>query len=470
MTSLNVAAPAVPLWETAPEGLSSAGQEATELAALAGLHLDPWQSHILDVALRERADGKWAARQVALICPRQNGKGSILEAVEMAALFLWGERLVLHSAHEFKTAHEGFLRVKSLVQQTPDLDRLVRIYHVAAGAEGIELKDGRRLKFVARSKGSARGFSADRLILDEAYRLTDLAMAAMIPTMSAIENPQVWFTSSAPLPIEDSNVLRRLCRTGRRGDPNLAYFEFCADDGADPDDARAVAQANPGYPIWINDDAVATDRMLLTDEDFARERLGLWVDMDDESQQVLPGPAWDACISDESAIDGQASFAIEVAEDRSWAAFAAAGRSTVGEFVHGEVVDYRQGTDWVATRAVELRSKWGGKFAVAKSSPAASLIESLRSAGCEVVEITSEDHARSCGQLYDAVVQGRFRHLNQSHLNVAVRGAQRRDSGEAWVWSRRRSTIDISPLVAVTLAAGLHGLAVIVPEPFALRL
>ena len=59
----------------------------------------------------ERADGKWAAFETALIVPRQNGKGSILEARELAGLFLFGEQLILHSAHEFKTAQEAFRRV-----------------------------------------------------------------------------------------------------------------------------------------------------------------------------------------------------------------------------------------------------------------------------------------------------------------------------------------------------------------------
>ena len=46
--------------------------------------------------------------EVALIVSRQNGKGSILEALELAALFLDDfippRGLILHSAHEFKTA------------------------------------------------------------------------------------------------------------------------------------------------------------------------------------------------------------------------------------------------------------------------------------------------------------------------------------------------------------------------------
>ena len=64
-----------------------------------GLHLDPWQQLVLEGACGERADGKWSAFEVAVISPRQNGKNGILEAREIAGLCLFGEQLILHSAH-----------------------------------------------------------------------------------------------------------------------------------------------------------------------------------------------------------------------------------------------------------------------------------------------------------------------------------------------------------------------------------
>ena len=43
-------------------------------------------------------------------------------------------------------------------------------------------------------------------------------------------------------------------------------------------------------------------------------------------------------------------------------------------------------------------------------------------------------------------------HLGQSELDAAVANADRRNYDDAWLWSRRTSETDISPLVAVTLA------------------
>ena len=78
-----------------PEYSSSTGDEAIELAAMAGLVLDDWQQWILRHSLGETSDGKWAAREVGLMVSRQNGKGALLEARELAGLFILEEELIV---------------------------------------------------------------------------------------------------------------------------------------------------------------------------------------------------------------------------------------------------------------------------------------------------------------------------------------------------------------------------------------
>jgi phage terminase large subunit-like protein len=218
---------------TGPKFSSTAGDEAIHLAAHAGLHLDPWQQLVLRQSLGEDTAGKWAAFEVALLVARQNGKGSCLEARELWGLFLGGEQLIMHSAHLYKTSVEAYRRIKGLIQNTPDLHKRVLRYPAAHGEEGIELKNGARLQFVARTKGSGRGFTGDCVILDEAYNLDDGALTALMPTMSARPNPQIWYTSSAGN--EDSQVLGRVVRRGHRDDPSLCYMDWSIDHELDGD-------------------------------------------------------------------------------------------------------------------------------------------------------------------------------------------------------------------------------------------
>ena len=281
-----------------PPALSLAGAEAVELAASVGLVLDPWQAHVLDRSLGERGDGKWSAFEVGLIVSRQNGKGTILEARELAGLFLFGEELILHSAHEFKTASDAFRRIAATVQDNRQFSRHVKRIRTANGSEMIELKSGQRLRFVARSAGSGRGFSADVVILDEAYELGDKEMEALLPTLSARPNPQVWYASTAGNPY--SVQLGRVRERGLKGnDPSLAFFEWSAGEDDDAADPATWAKANPGLGIRITEEYVRREQASLSPEGFARERLSIgdYPSGDAGSWDVIAEDAWGTAAS-----------------------------------------------------------------------------------------------------------------------------------------------------------------------------
>jgi hypothetical protein len=439
-----------------PPSLSSAGAEAVDLAASAGLHLDPWQAYVLDQSLGERDDGKWAAFEVGLIVSRQNGKGAILEARELAGLFLFGEELLLHSAHEFKTAADAFRRISSLITDTKHLSRQVKRIRTANGSEMVELKTGQRLQFVARTAGSGRGFSADLVVLDEAYELGDEAMEALLPTLSARPNPQIWYTSTAGK--ETSVQLGRVRERGIAGrEPSLAFFEWSAEDGDDPHDPATWAKANPGMPARISEDYVRREHAALSAEGFAKERLGIGrypVDLLD-AWAVIPAAAWTALADPGSQPDGPLAFAVAVdGREGRRGAIGVAGRRADG-LLHAELADYRPGTSWIVPRLAEMYREHGGTVVVDAAGYEGSLIQPLEAAGVPVTKPASRDVAAAFGQFCDAVTDSKsLRHLGQAPLDAAVAAAAVRDVGDAGrTWGRRVAAGDISPLVAVTLAA-----------------
>lgn len=445
-----------------PAGVSSAGREAVDLAALAGLHLDPWQAFVLEHSLAERADGRWAAFEVGLNIPRQNGKGGCLEARELAGLFLLGERLIIHSAHQFDTSLEAFRRLLFLIEDTPELSRRVKRVSRAHGEEGIELTTGQRVRFRTRTKGGGRGFSGDCVILDEAMILPEATLGALMPTLSARPNPQLWYAGSAvDQAIHlDGVVWARVRERGiRGGDESLAYFEWSVDAAdpsqvspevaADPDSWRA---ANPALGIRIDPEHVGKEQRSMDARTFAVERLGVgdWPDTDPSRRAVIDWAAWCALADPASAVDGPVAFAVDVSPDRSSACVSAAGRREDGR-VHVEVVDHRPGVGWVKDRVRELVERHANVgVAVDGLSPAASLAE-----GLDAATTSTADYVAACGQFLDLVNDGGLVHLAASELDDAVRGAAQRKVGEAWAWSRRSSAVDITPLVSVTLAVWL---------------
>ncbi len=94
----------------------SAAPEVIDLAASAGLHLDEWQRYVLTHGLGMHADSRWTANRVSCWVPRQNGKGAIIEALELAWLFLFGEEEIIHSAHQHRTAQKAYLRLEKLIR------------------------------------------------------------------------------------------------------------------------------------------------------------------------------------------------------------------------------------------------------------------------------------------------------------------------------------------------------------------
>jgi phage terminase large subunit-like protein len=436
-----------PTFRLIPEATGSKGLEAIELMASAGFDLDPPQRDTLIAAMGVSED-RWAADDVVVVQPRQNGKSALLVARALWGVTLGGERLALFSAHEFKTCREAFLLARSLCE-TSALQAFSPRVAIAHGKEGIEFATGGRLLFIARTRTSGRGFSPDLVIADEAFELDDLALSALKPSMAAAKTPQMWFASSAPH--ETSSVLRRLCLKGRGGEASrLCYFEWAADADAPIEDVRAWIQANPGIGRRIALGTIAAELGTMEPDDFARERLGIWAE--DAAASVFPTWA-DLAEENPPAPTGARALGIDVTPDRRRACIAAA--ADIGEDrVLVEILEEREGVSWVVDEVAALVADHEPDAVVVDMrGQARSLIAALEKAGVDVTRTDWAAMTAACGGFHDAVVEGRLVHRDDPKLNAAVEGAVQRYSGDAWAWARRSSRSNVSPLVAVTLAA-----------------
>ncbi len=477
MTSLLDAPPAgvqVPTHRLAPSGNRYAADEAIGLAESVGLRLDPWQMAVLVSALGEQDDGRWSAFEVGVQVARQNGKGAILEARELAGLFLFGEQLILHSAHEFRTCSEAFRRLRWWVDNSDDLRRRVKRITTAAGNEGIELLNGGRIRFVARSRGSGRGFSGDLIVLDEAMILSRASVAAMLPALSARPNPQIWYAGSAPF--EDSlvwhGVRRRALDAIRTGDRSgrLAWCGWETPAGADIADEAQWARVNPALGIRIGVDHVRAELDAMAPDDFARERLCVPDALVTDGHGPIDPGVWAGLDMGGRRMSGMLAVGVDVAPNLEHGAVGVAGSGPQGERLV-EVVDARVGSSWIPGRVAELVDRHPdiGVVVVDPRSPASGIVNELRQvcqvAGIPLVEVSTAEHVRAVGSILQRISAGSLLHRSQPVLDSAVRAARLRKLGDAAAFSRRSSADNIAPLVAVTLAAGvLDDLAAEPPE------
>lgn len=435
------------------------GDDAAFLSSAYGLTPDVWQQLVLDDWLARTArGGKFASLTCGLSVPRQNGKNAILEMRELFGMVQLGERF-LHTAHEVKTARKAFLRLASFFENQrkwPEMTELVKDIRRTNGQEAILLENGGGVEFVARSKGSGRGFTVDVLVCDEAQELSDDALEALMPTTSAAPqgNPQWIFTGTPPGPTANGEVFTRTRDDALSGKSSrLAWHEWSCTGAVDLDDPMSSASANPALGGRLQWDVVEGERARFSDEGFARERLGMWDSAG--SHRVISADSWAVC-ADANLKDsgGEVAVAFDVSPDRSTATIASAAW-TVDGLPYVDVVESRRGEpDWGVQRFVDLVERHDVRAVVVDGASAAfSLVDPLRQRGLTVTVTSARQMAAAFGGFYDAVMDRNVRHLDQPLLNTALASARKRQIGDSgFGWSRKDSESDITPVTSATLA------------------
>lgn len=464
-----------------PLFFSTLGEDAVDLAAVAGLYLDEWQQEVVKTSLTFDAEGYHAARQMLLLVPRQQGKNVCIEARELAALFLLKEKVILHTAHEYKTAQSSFMRLREHIERTPML--LEDFGHVRFRNSGAETsilitphegdddqptENSRYLMFSPRTKGAGRGFTVELLIVDEAYAYDANQASALAFTQNQSKNPQAWFTSSTGF--EDSLELLALREMGLSQYPSMGFFEWKADDGCDPGDMNQWMKALPGLTsgrqrISEIQGHYAKAKAQGDFTDFNREILGLWATTD------LPAAITEKQWNDVQYVEGEPdeivgemSFAIDVAPDYSSAAVYAAGENENGQY-HVQLAADDNGIHWLPEYLRSIQDKYKPKsIAVDVGGPASAIVTELDSAGVKYTAMSASDVVAACGMFYNLVIGNRMRHRDDELLTKAVKGGIRRMIGQkgAWAWTRKSPEYNITYLIAATYA--VHAFAAFEPE------
>ncbi|MET7479546.1 hypothetical protein ABZT17_35005 [Streptomyces sp. NPDC005648] len=470
-----------PRVEVHPPYAYTYGPEARELAARAALVLDPWQCNAIDLLLACKTDGCWACFEYAEWVARQNGKGAILEARVLAGFLLLGEQLILWSAHEYKTAMEAFRRFRALLRklgkQVGNNENLLEVDGIRIkisntnGEESFERLDtGARVKFVARSKGSGRGFSGDLVIIDESFAYTLLQQEALMPTMRARPNPQIIYTSSPPLDGVSGDVMFMLReRAEAGGDDSLGYRDWGAGgdldhlDDIDLDDPALWAATNPAYGIRVTEQSTLRDRRGMGDQGFAREICGIWPKRIQGGNTVIDPKLWAVLADADSRRQGGIALGVDLSPLRDYGAIVVYGLREDG-LGHAQLADYRPGSKWVIPRLIELREALEPVAIAMGRGTYAYLETELDKAGFAKPEdpdapesgnlavTNAVDMAAATGQILDGVREAAFRYVPARPLDIAVAGAKTRTSGDTIAWTANGAEVDISPLVALSVA------------------
>lgn len=469
-----------PLRKLTPE--TSLGYEAIQFAEnVLGLQLYPWQKWLLIHALELKPDGKFRFRTVVLLVARQNGKSRVLQILSLWRMFMDGAPLVIGTAQNLDIAEEQWQMAIDLAESNTELAGEIEHIDRTNGKKAMRLKANpdeglpvRRYKVAAANRKGGRGLSGDLILMDELREHTNWeSWSAVTKTTMARGNPQIWAASNAG--DASSVVLRSLRKNALRGikdketdSATMGLFEWSAcrwdpkggdDKSGDwvnlpTSDRDGWAMANPSLN-WgdLTTESLASAWETDPDPVFRTECLCQWV-----STAAL-GPwedgLWESLKDKQScrAPGTEYYFGVDVSWDRNWAAISMAGRRADGR-VHVEVVAYRTGTDWIVPWLVQRKGREGlaGVVVQENGSPVSSLLADFQKAEIEWIGWGGGELGRGTGAFYDLVRQKGLRHRDQDALNLAASTAQSKPISDYWLWDRKRSPFDVSPLIATNAA------------------
>jgi len=491
-----------PLRELTPE--TSLGYDAIAFAKAMGKELYPWQEwlliHALEIIGNLETGWHFRFRTVIILVSRQNGKTEVSKTLVEFVMLILGVPFVTGTAQSLDMAEEVWEGVVADIQANPSLAKRIEVIRRSNGKKELKLTNGSRYKVVsvsASSTDAARGKAADLVLLDELRTHKDWAAYGSISsTTMAKPNALMWCMSNAG--DVSSVVLRHLRLNAHKalGDPDGEYKIYAEslgkamdDDGEEIetyDDTVGLFEwsARPGCSIWSEEDWALSNPAMgygrLTKRNlraaanerpeavFRTENLCQWVMA--KVEPPFPHDAWQKGIDPKSHIapDSPLAFGLDVSEDRSMSYIAVVGRRPDRNW-HVEIIEARKGTgwivDWFARRAIKPEYKNMTVALQANGAPVSGLVDLLKAVdGLNVHEVGGRDVAGYCGRFYDAVCACSDEtesdatpvyHRKGAAKDVAAMSGQLKPLGDALAWDRKKSMVDVSPMMAASMAFGL---------------
>jgi hypothetical protein len=435
-----------------PPYVTSAGSEVIDLMAQLNRPLDGWQAWIIERGLGQKrslesGELEMSADTCGCWVSRQNGKGDIIMALEVSWLWLFGIPLVVHTAHQYRTAKEGFTRLKTLYEENEDVlgNSLQHIWS-GAGQHGIELNrkyKRARLSFLARAGSAGLGFSAPKLIMDEGQMLTEDLMQTILPLMSAQVDPQVWFFGTPPR--KDDAWIYQIKEAGEGCTPGTAWFDYGIEyiDPTSPEFVEVVGSpqthraTNPSMSVHRPNGTRLRTRAIDGEMTklgmtmaFAQERTGMWLPRARTAGDHSIDPkVWASRRAARTEVPGDLVIAFNVNTRRSHSTIMWVGK--VEGFWRLGIADHRPGTDWLLPRLIALKTKYM-PIAFTADVRGETTIKELKEVGIklpvdkdkpkrgDLILPTMEDVATAFAMIVDATNNDMLRHHNEVPLNSAI--------------------------------------------------
>ncbi|SDN79315.1 terminase [Geodermatophilus sp. DSM 45219] len=457
-----------------PSGITSTGWPAVEQQLREfGVEFDEWQQGLSRAVLGKRADGLYAATVggVVLSIPRQVAKTFLVSRLIFALCVLFPGLKVLWTAHHNRTITNTFRGLQGFAQHPKVAPFLAHNgIRTANGEQEIRFLNGSIIMFGAREQGFGRGFDeVDIEVFDEAQILTEKALEDMVAATNQTRHPHgalLFYMGTPPRPADPGEAFSLKRTKALEGKTEDTLFVECsADPDADPDDHKQWAKANPSFPHRTPLSSMLRLRENLpSDEAWLREALGIWETA--MGKGVIPGPSWKSAEDEHSIAVDRFALGVECGPDLAYASVAMAGVRPDGRW-HFEMVEDQHtkgaGVSWLVPyieKYVELNPQIRA-IMVDVGGPIKALLEKrnnghwyFKDTQVLVTPIRVTELGSACTTVLSGIITQDLFHIGQPQFSAAALSAGKRPLGDTgmWVWSRKLSHSDITPVQAATLA------------------
>jgi hypothetical protein len=317
---------------------------------------------------------------------------------------------MIHSAHQFDTSIEAFLRMDQLLEGCAELSRRVLRVSSVARLRGLQLQgrpaaplpdtdEGRRPRLHRRPADPRRGDDSA-----EAFH------GALLPTLSAksIRRQPAGLVHRLGRRPDDPRGRHRV-RTRPRARPR-AIKRSPTSSGPSTRRTRTTSTTPRGRPQAVGagesrarhpdlrrahrDGARRAQRAHVRGRAARRRRLA----RHDRHRGLPDRPRrLPRAHRPKSKLLDPVALAFDVSPDRSSSSISAAGRRADSLF-HGEVIERHRGTGWVVARLIELNAKHSPiAILYDGAGPANTLAPELEAAGIDGHAGLAKEHASACG-------------------------------------------------------------------------
>ena len=458
------------------------GAYVCEIGTHLGFDFHEWQTNLSDVSLElsprnvtmdGQSSQRFHAQYVGCMVGRQSGKTAwsasrivaqcllpnYFEIAESLGLEEIKPQHVIYTAQSRMSAVSRWAEHVDIIESCDYLKDEIEGIKYATGREMLKFRNGSTYRPITPNRNNARGLSLDLAIVDEALAHPLWLLQVLRPTMAARDSATgcigAQFVVISNAGDDDSELLNRMQELGIQSidDPKSkrVWIEYSADPESDPFDESTWLTTMPtlNQPNGIDIDFIRMEAETMREDQFIREYLCRRSVA--TSEQIIPMELWmegnrgDVIVPMDRLVLG-----LDIRWDRLGGSLIACG--PVEHYLPVEVVECRQGLEWILPRTIEVCRRWSAPLALDVAGPAANLIPSLEASGVTIVPLAAREVASAAASFYDACMAKRICHRNDHYLNDAVTGASRRAVGDRWAFDRRGQW-DISPLVAASFAA-----------------